>query len=360
MSSSFSTTNPAQKSEHTLAVLDDYLSLSETHFSSLPIGVSYFPSTLHAEHDTAALVARLQPYNMISSMRERTAFPATILAQLPNLKLLLTTGVRNASIDMSCCKERGIVVAGTKGTRHGETGAPPPGYASTTQHALSLLLALTSRVAVDDAVLKNTGGWQSGPAIALAGKTLGVVGLGKLGGAMARSCILGLGMRCVAWSASLTPQKVREVCDELGLPEGSIACVGKEELFAQADVVSVHYVLSQRSRGIVGREDIAKMKSSAILVNTARGPLVDEDALFEALDQGRIYGAALDVYWGREPLEPDSRWRTTPWGRDGRAQVVLSPHMGYVNKDTMETWYAEQAADVRRFIEGQEVGLRLA
>lgn len=213
----------------------------------------------------------------------------------------------------------------------------------------------------DDAALKSDpGAWQSGLSMPLGGKVVGIVGLGKLGAQFARVCVLALGMRVVAWSSSLNQGRADEVARELGLEEGSITAVSKEELFRTADVVSVHYVLSERSRGLIGREELGVMKKDAVLVNTARGPIVDEEALLETLEKGGIRGTALDVFWKREPLEGDSRWRTTRWGTEGRSRVVLSPHMGYVNESTMEAWYAEQAADVERWIGGGEVGLRLA
>ncbi|KAF2148311.1 hypothetical protein K461DRAFT_232993 [Myriangium duriaei CBS 260.36] len=374
-----SNNDPPQRSTenttHSLAILDDYAQIAEKHFSSIPnLRITSFPSTL-APSDHSSLISRLQPYTIISTMRERTPLPAPVLSSLPNLRLLLTTSTRNASIHLPTCQSRSIPVTGTRGfsiafdahDRPVPTSSPdavrridPLPSGSTTQHTLSLLLALTSRVTIDDHALKSDpDAWQSGLTMPLAGKTLGVVGLGKLGGAMARACALALGMKVVAWSASLDARKVREMEKSLGLEEGSIRAVSKEELFSTADVVSVHYVLSDRSRGVVGREDIGRMKKGAVLVNSARGPLVDEDALYEALVEGRIRGAALDVYWSQEPLEEGSRWRTTKWGMHGKVRVVLSPHMGYVNEDTMETWYAEQADNVRRFIEGRELGFQL-
>lgn len=343
-------------SKHSLAILDDYYSIAEKHFSPLPnVSITSYPSTLPPS-DTEALITRLKDHDMISTMRERTPFPSSVVSHLPKLKVLLTTGTRNASLDLEAFREAGVTVTGTKG--HGDL---PEGYESTTQHGLALMLALAGRIAEDAASLRGRSEeWQSGLAVALGGKTLGVVGLGKLGAAMARAAVLGLGMKVVAWSERLTAEKVGDVCRKYGLEQGSIVAVSKEELFERADVVSVHYVLSERSRGIIGREDIGRMKKSAFLVNTSRGPLVDEDALYDTLVEGRIAGAALDVYWGREPLEPDSRWRTTAWGQDGRARVLLSPHMGYVNEDTMETWYAEQAEEVKRFLEGREPAFQIA
>ncbi|KAG8629910.1 hypothetical protein KVT40_001529 [Elsinoe batatas] len=383
------TTN-APPSDVSLAILDDWANIASKHFSHIPnLTVTSFPETLSPSNPSELndLIARLRPYTIISTMRERTPLPSSLLTQLPNLRLILTTGIRNASIDLTHCKSHSITVAGTKGTRptyYDAQGNPihtspstsrpstppntatslsplPPGYSSTTQHTLSLLLALTSRIPFDDHALKTSpSAWQSGLTIPLAGKTLGIVGLGKLGAQFARVCALALGMKVVAWSSSLTQEKADGVARDLGLESGAIRAVGKEELFATADVVSVHYVLSDRSRGLVGRRELEGMKKGAVLVNTARGPVVDEEALLDVLERGRIRGAALDVFWSREPLEGDSRWRTTKWGKEGRGEVVLSPHMGYVNESTMEGWYAEQAVDVERWVKGEEVGFRIA
>ncbi|TKX19635.1 2-hydroxyacid dehydrogenase-like protein 3 [Elsinoe australis] len=383
-----STADP--KGEPSLAILDDWANIAPKHFSNIPnLRITSFPDTLSPASPTelTQLITRLQPYTILSTMRERTPLPSNLLSSLPNLRLILTTGVRNASIDLSHCKTHSITVAGTRGVRPAyydadghpihtspstsrpatppgtvaRTATLPPGYSSTTQHTLSLLLALTSRVVEDDAALKSDPrAWQSGLSMPLGGKVVGIVGLGKLGAQFARVCVLALGMRVVAWSSSLNQGRADEVARELGLEEGSIAAVSKEELFRTADVVSVHYVLSERSRGLIGREELGVMKRDAVLVNTARGPIVDEEALLETLERGAIRGVALDVFWSREPLEKDSRWRTTRWGMEGRSRVVLSPHMGYVNESTMEAWYAEQAADVERWTRGEEVGLRLA
>ncbi|PNS15165.1 D-3-phosphoglycerate dehydrogenase 2 [Sphaceloma murrayae] len=383
------TTTTATPTSHSLAILDDYAHIAPKHFQHLPLPQTSHPQTLPPS-SLDALISRLKPYTILSTMRERTPLPASLLSHLPNLRLILTTGVRNASIDLSYCKAHGITVAGTKGTRpafydsagnplHSSSGSSsrpttpsgtvarttplPPGYSSTTQHTLSLLLALTSRVVVDDAALKNDPlAWQSGLTVPLAGKVVGIVGLGKLGAQFARVCALALGMRVVAWSQSLTQEKADLVAREVGIDEDlGIRVVGtKRELFEVADVVSVHYVLGERSRGLIGSEELACMKKGAVLVNTARGPIVDQDALLDVLERGMIRGAALDVYWDGEPLEGDSRWRTTKWGQDGRAEVILSPHMGYVNETTMEGWYAEQAADVEKWLRGEEIGLRIA
>ncbi|OQO11752.1 hypothetical protein B0A48_03479 [Cryoendolithus antarcticus] len=344
-----------------VAILDDYGGIAKDHFDSINNAeVSSFPETLDpgSSDGRDQLVERLKSFQIISTMRERTPFKSDLLSQLPNLKLLLTTGVRNASLDLDWAAKHEIVVAGTTGAKPGDPDhskdthlPPPPGYDSTTQHTWALILSLASRIPHDDAALQTKPKqWQSGYAVALGGKTLGLCGLGKLGTTTARIGALTFGMRIIAWSESLTQEKADAAAKTAGLPAGTFKAVSKEELFRQADVVSVHYVLSDRSRGIVGKEELSQMKSSAMLVNSSRGPLIDEDALYDALDRGAIRGAALDVWW-QEPLPADSRWRSY----SGKSELVRSPHMGYVNADTMNVWYAEQAENVRRFLAGEQI-----
>jgi len=215
----------------------------------------------------------------------------------------------------------------------------------------------------DDAAIK-AGGWQTDMAVGLTGKTLGVVGLGRLGAAVARIGILAFGMRVVAWSNSLNQQKADEMAEKLGLPlenehgEKTFQVVEKEKLFQQADIVSLHYVLSERSRGIVGARELAAMKPSSLLVNSSRGPLIDETALLDAVGKGRIRGVALDVF-EHEPLPADSPWRSQAWGTKGRSRVLLTPHMGYVEEGIMNAWYAETAENVERWLDGREILHRL-
>lgn len=372
------------RQQHSLVILDDYADIARKHFQHVPnLIVTVYQDTLSVDDpsELPILIERLRPHSIISSMRERTAFPASLLSQLPNLRLLLNSSARNSSIDSAYCKEHGIVVSGTKSKRpvHLDSSSnpiPPSSpvhpirtinptsgpFSSTTQHTLSLLLALTSRIPTDSTALHTPPytAWQSGPSVLLAGKTLAILGLGKLGVAFARVAILALGMRVTAWSSSLTQSKADDAAVAVGLPAGSFEAVdSKQTLFETADVLSVHYVLSDRSRGLVGRAELESMKPSALLVNSARGPIIDEQALLDVLRRGRIAGAALDVFWEREPLPAESVWRREKWGTEGRARVVLSPHLGYVNEDTMEIWYGEQAADVERWIAGEEVELSL-
>lgn len=339
-----------------VAILDDYHNLSPAIFSPLSaqIDLSYYASTLNP-HDAThrdALIQRLHPYEAIVTMRERTPFPADLVSQLPNLRLLLTQGTRNLALDLPALSAHGVTVTGT-------TGRPPEAVVvpSTVQHTWGLVLALAREIPRDDARLKtNPQAWQGRPlAMNLAGKTLGILGLGKLGAETARIGVQAFGMRVVAWSANLTQQRADHQAVRMGLEPGVFdVAASKQALFEAADVVSVHCVLSDRSRGVVGRDELARMKPSALLVNTSRGPLVDEQALLECLHAGRIRGAALDVF-DREPLPAASPWRSTPWGTAGRSQVVLSPHMGYGEEEQIQGWYRECADNLRRWLAGEEV-----
>ncbi|KAL4779792.1 hypothetical protein BJX76DRAFT_351507 [Aspergillus varians] len=328
-----------------LAILDDYQGIAGPHFAHLSdrVSISHFPDTLDPRNPAQqdALIARLRPFDIIMTMRERTPLSSETLAALPNLKLLLTTGTRNRGLDTAYCAERGIPVAGTE-TR-------TTGVNSTVQHTWALILALARHVARDDAALKRGEGWQgSSLGMTLCGKTLGVVGLGKLGAAVGKIAVEAFGMHVIAWSANLTQEKADERAAALGLATGSsfVVVPDKADVFGRADVVSLHNVLSERSRGVVGERELAAMKKGSLLVNTSRGPLVDERALLAVLNAGAIGGAALDVF-DPEPLPLDSVWRTTQWGRDGRSEVVLTPHMGY-GDEQLHGWYDEAARNLER------------
>ena len=351
----------ASSSNVSVAILDDYPDIAPKHFSRISgVKVDSFPETLQAtkKDDLEALVKRLKPYQVISTMRERTAFPAELQKQLPNLKLLMTTGPKNASIDMKAASEQGITVTGTVGGKpkymenySTDDLPPPPQGNSVNQHSWALLLGLCGNIAKDDNALKtDPQAWQSGLAIPLGGKTLGLLGLGKLGTLMAHTGVQAFGMKAIAWSENLTQEKADAAAEGVGLAKGTFKVVSKDELFKQADVVSVHLVLSDRSRGIVGQKELDMMKKSAIVVNTSRGGLIDEKAFLKALKEGTIRGAALDVYW-EEPIPSDSPWRS----KDFKSEVVLSPHMGYANTGTMNRWYEEQAEILERWLKGEEV-----
>lgn len=294
-------------------------------------------------------------------MRERTPFPKELIARLPNLKLLLSTGLRNNSLDLPAFRDRGIPVAGTAGTADKPTNI---GTNSTTEHCVALILALARNIAGDDLAVKS-GLWQTTTATGMAGKTFGVLGLGRLGVTTAKIMRLAFGMRIVGWSTNLTQEAADEKARAEGLPvegpdgEKTFKVVSREELFASADVLSIHIVLSDRSRGLVCADDLARMKKSAFLINTSRGPLVNEKDLLDALNRGVIRGCALDVH-DIEPLPIDSVWRTTEWGRDGRSRVLLSPHMGYVEEESLSAWYAQQVDNLKRWQTGDVLVNQLA
>ncbi|KAF2997494.1 hypothetical protein E8E14_005884 [Neopestalotiopsis sp. 37M] len=345
-----------------VAVLDDYQEVSKAHFAQLRDAgyeVTIYTDTLlpYNHPDTPqdvkdALVKRLEPYIIICTMRERTPFPGELVSRLPNLKLLLTTGARNASLDVAAFLERGVVVAGTLAERQSPD--------ATTQHTVSLILGLARNLAADDAAVKS-GGWQTRLNTGLSGKVFGTVGLGRLGAAVARIMHLAFNMRVAAWSPNLTQEAADEKARAMGLPvedpdtgAKTFRAVSRDELFGASDVVSIHVVLSERSRGLVGADDLAKMKPSALFVNTSRGPIVVERDLLEAGQRGAVRGIAMDVY-NIEPLPADSEWRTTKWGEDGRSDVLLTPHMGYVEGDPLSDWYKQQVENILRWEKGEEL-----
>lgn len=287
-------------------------------------------------------------------MRERTPFPAGLIARLPNLKLLLTTGGANSALDIAALKERGIAVAGTSAV----------GTVSTTEHCVALILAAARNIVQDDLSVKS-GGWQTAGAFSLAGKVFGTVGLGRLGSKVASIMVQAFGMRVIAWSSNLTQEAADKGATRLGLAvedsggEKTFRVVSKEELFKTADVISVHVVLSDRSRGLISSKDLSVMKPSAILVNTSRGPLVVEKDLLDTLENGQIRAAAIDVF-DIEPLPLQSRWRTTKWGQGGRSRVLLTPHMGYVEEGALNSWYQQQIENIKRWQKGDPLAVPLS
>lgn len=356
-----------------VAILDDYLKTSVPHFSHIPpsaASITTFADTIPLSQQDA-LITRLKPFDVISTMRERTPFPADLVRSLPNLKLLLVTGTQFQCFRLDTLKELKIPVAASKGQgRTDRPGKPPStrdikkGNAhSTTQHTWALILVLARNIAQDDFVVKS-GGWQSHLAINLLGKTLGIVGLGRLGAATARIGVLAWGMKIQCWSANLTQEKADGWCKEVGLPvvsetgEKTFQVVKKETLFEESDVVSVHYVLFARSIGIIGKKELAVMKPSALLVNTSRGPLIDQNSLLDTLGNGRINGAAIDVF-DIEPLPHDSPWRSQKWGTEGRSRVMTTPHMGYVEDESINCWYEEHAENLESWLERRELLNRL-
>jgi phosphoglycerate dehydrogenase-like enzyme len=307
------------------AILDDYqnvaLKLADWAPLAAQVDVTVFDRPFA---DSAAAIAALQDFEIVCAMRERTAFGRAVIAALPSLKLLVTSGMRNAAIDLDAARERSVVVCGT-----GAVGSPTAGL------AIGLMLELTRRIGFENARMKAGESWQVTVGEDVEGKTLGIVGLGKLGLKVA-AIGQALGMTVKAWSTNLT----RETCDAAG-----VGFATKDELFAQSDVVSIHLVLSERSRGLIGRADLARMKPTSYLVNTARGPIVDEAALLDALRERRIAGAGLDTY-SLEPLPVDHPLRKLD-------NVVLTPHLGYVTAENYRRFYTDMIADIAAWLQGE-------
>ncbi|HUP95507.1 MAG TPA: D-2-hydroxyacid dehydrogenase family protein [Burkholderiales bacterium] len=310
-----------------IAILDDYQQVAKqlADWGSLPAGtqVDSFAENIA---DRAELVRRLTPYDVIVAMRERTRFPADVINALPNLRLVVSTGGRNPSIDAEACAARNIALCSAHGAASGQS--------STAEVAWALVLALTKRIPQAQQALR-AGGWQESVVTeSLAGKTLGVLGLGRLGKHVARYG-QAFGMKVIAWSPHLTDERATEV---------SVRRVSKEALFAESDVVSLHLVSNAATKGIVGAAEIQAMKPSAYIINTSRGPLIDEQALLKALQERRIAGAGLDVFW-TEPLPKDHPVRRLD-------NVVLTPHLGYVVDENLEKFYDNALKNIRNFIAG--------
>ena len=309
-----------------IVVLDDYQGVALEHgdWSSLPDDCEVHAVREHLDSDEE-LFAALAGAQVVVAMRERTPLPAARLERLTELRLLVTTGMGNAAIDVEAAARNGITVCGTGGVA-----------SATVEHAWALILALARAIPTEDANVRD-GGWQSTVGFDLAGATLGLVGLGRLGSAMV-PVARAFGMETIAWSQNLDP----EVAAAAG-----VRAVSKQELFGSADVVSVHYKLSERSLGLVAAPELGLMKRTALLVNTSRGPIVDSAALLDALWMGSIAGAALDVY-DTEPLASDDPLRQAP-------HTVLTPHLGYVTGKTYDVFYGEAVEDIAAFLAGAPV-----
>jgi phosphoglycerate dehydrogenase-like enzyme len=307
-------------------VLDDYLGVALTSADWSRVQAAHTVEVI-GEHigDEAALVRRLARSDIVVAMRERTPFPADVLAALPALRLLVTTGMANASIDLAAAARHGITVCGTGGS-----GNAMP------ELTIGMMIALTRNFAREDAAVR-AGGWQHTIGPGLSGATLGIVGLGRLGTPVA-TLAQAFGMEVIAWSPNLTPARAE--------PHG-VRAVDKHDLFATADVISIHMPLSPTSRGLIGAADLALMKPTAYLINTSRGPIVDESALVAALRAGRIAGAGLDVY-DVEPLPVDHPLRSLP-------NTLLLPHIGYVTSDNYRTFYRHVVEDIVAFTAGTPV-----
>jgi phosphoglycerate dehydrogenase-like enzyme len=309
-----------------LAILDDYqrVALDLADWSTLPgdVEITVFDDNLA---DPDAVAERLAPFEVLAAMRERTPFPRALFEKLPNLKLLVTTGMRNGAIDMRAAAEHDVMVCGTAGSTE-----------ATVEMIWALIQAMVRRIPQEDKATR-AGKWQTSVGWNLAGRTLGLVGLGRLGARTADIANF-FNMRVIAWSENLTAERAAECGAEL---------VSKAELFRQSDIVSIHLILSKRSRGLIGADDLALMKADSYLVNTARGPIVDEAALLEVLRAGRIAGAALDVY-DQEPLPRDHPLLALD-------NTVISPHMAYVTEENLTQFHRETVEDIAAWLNGQPI-----
>src|ERR1700761_1653110 len=307
------------------AILDDYFDIA-TKIADWPRIADRGEVTAFTEPfpSTEAAANALRGFEIIGAMRERTAFPRQLIEALPKLKLLITSGAKNAAFDMEAAKERGITVCGTQWKQD-----------PTAPLTMGLILELTRGIGRENARMHAGESWQKFCGIEIEGKTLGIVGLGKLGSKMAN---LGkaFGMNVIAWSPNLTPERCKEV---------GVGYATKEELFSTADFITVHVVLSQRSRGLVGRDDLARMKPTAYLINTARGPIVDEAALLETLQQRKIAGAGIDVF-SVEPLPVDHPFRKLD-------NIVLTPHLGYVTAESFRNHSSQMGEGIDAWFKGE-------
>ena len=309
-----------------ITVLDDYQSVALTSADWSEVQAAHTVEVV-TDHiaDPTELVRRLADSDIVVAMRERTPFRADVLEALHALQLLVTTGMANASIDLTAAARQGITVCGTGGS-----GNAMP------ELTIGMMIALTRNFAQEDAAVR-AGGWQHTIGPGLAGSTLGIVGLGRLGVPVA-NLAHALGMDVVAWSPNLTQERAD--------PHG-VRAVGKHELFETADVITIHMPLSDASRGLIGAADLALMKPSAYLINTSRGPIVDEAALLDVLRNGRIAGAGLDVY-DIEPLPSDHPLRSMP-------KTLLLPHIGYVTSDNYRTFYRHVIEDIVAYTAGTPI-----
>jgi D-3-phosphoglycerate dehydrogenase len=309
------------------AILDDYqnVALGLADWKKIPeVEVKVFNEAVRrAPEDT---IRDVKDFDVVVMMRERTPFPRKVIEALPKLKLLITTGARNASIDMAAAAERNVLVCGTGGYGNPTTGI-----------TFGLILELTRRIGWENNRLKNGAPWQVTLGADIEGKTLGILGLGKLG---SRSAAVGkaFGMKVIAWSQNLTPEK----CKEAGVDYAA-----KDDLFRNADFVTIHLQLSDRTRGLVTAKEIGLMKKTAYIVNTSRGPIIDEKALLAALNGKQIAGAGLDVF-DVEPLPLDHPFRKMD-------NVVITPHLGYVSQQNFAAYYPDIVDDIRGWLDKKPV-----
>ena len=309
------------------AVLDDYqqVALGSADWNTLAESVDVRVLHRHAGEDQ--LVPLISDCEIVVVMRERTPFTRSLIARLPKLKLIVTTGMRNAAIDLDAAREHGVTVCGTA------SRAEPPA-----ELTWALILALARHVAQEAAAFRTNGPWQSTIGVDLNGRTLGVLGLGNIGTRVARVGVA-FGMRVLAWSENLTIDRARAAGAELA--------ASKQDLLGQSDFVSIHLVLSGRTRGLLGPADLRCMKPTAYLVNTSRAPIVDRGALVQALEEGWIAGAGVDVF-EEEPPPAGDPLRSLP-------NVLATPHLGYVTEANFRVYYGEAAEDVAAFLDGAPV-----
>lgn len=307
-----------------VAILDDYQNVARASadWSAVEKDAEIVVFTDHlSDEDTVA--ERLKDFEIVCAMRERTPFRESLLSKLPNLKLLVSSGMRNLGIDTQAARAQGIVVCGTP-----SRGKP------TADLAWGLILGLARRIPWEDRNVR-AGDWQKTVGVSVEGKTLGIAGLGNLGGRMAE---IGkaFGMEVIAWSQNLTQDR----CDELGVEK-----VSKEDLLKRSDFITVHLILSDRSRGTFRAEDLALMKPTAYIVNTSRGPIIDEDALVAALETGAIAGAGIDVF-SVEPLPADHAFRRLE-------NAIVTPHLGYVSQQNYDSYFNGYVEAIRAFLDGE-------
>jgi len=309
-----------------VAVLDDYQDVARHYGPWEELGDAV-DVTVFTDHvaDEESLVDRIAGFPVVVAMRERTAFPRRVIQRLSDLRLLVTTGMGNAAIDLAAARDHGVVVTGTGGL------GPP-----TAELTWALILGLARDIVGEDRSIR-TGGWQRSVGADLDGATLGVVGLGRLGSRVA-SIGLAFGMDVIAWSQNLQSATAQA---------RGVRAVSKEELFRTADVVTVHLQLSERTRGLITKDDLALLKPTATIVNTSRGPIIDEGALLEALSLGKLAGAGLDVF-DVEPLPDEHPLRSAP-------RTLLTPHIGYVTDGTYQLFYREIVEDIAAFLAGHPV-----
>ncbi|MEK9692412.1 MAG: D-2-hydroxyacid dehydrogenase family protein [Rhodospirillaceae bacterium] len=311
-----------------VAILDDYQGVA-TGRSDWAIVDSEIELVVFDDHlfDEQEIAERLKDFEIICAMRERTPFPRSQLELLPNLKLLITSGMRNRGIDSNAASELGITVCGTP-----SVGRP------TADLAWGLILGLARQIPMEDRRVRS-GGWQKSIGVGLQGKTLGLAGVGNLGSSMV-PIAKAFGMKVIGWSENLSFEK----CAELDIEK-----VTKEDLLSRSDFISIHLILSERTRGIFGATELSKMKSTAYIVNTSRGPIIDEDALVSALEHGVIAGAGIDVF-SVEPLPERHPLRNLE-------NLIVTPHLGYVEASNYDAYFKGYAEAIRAYIDGKPVNV---